>query len=52
MKTTSSFERLAGYCVNGPLAPAWMDYKMQEKKLPEYLKTGYTFIYYIPFIYS
>lgn len=44
MKTTSSFDRLVGYCANGPLAPAWMDYKRQEKKFSEYLKIGHTFI--------
>lgn len=52
IQTTSSVDRLAGYCAYEPLALAWVDSKRQEKKLLEHFTTGDAFLYSVSFIYS
>lgn len=50
--TTSSFDKLAGYCAYEPLALAGVDSKREEKKLLEHFTIGDTFLYSVSFIYS
>lgn len=52
MQIITSFDRLAGCCANGLLAPVFTDSKRWEEVLPEHLTTGHTFIYFVSFIYS